>query len=52
MIQTMMRLSPLDDEYERQLLLQFDRTSRAVVLASVLQPQAQVNFSRDRILVR
>lgn len=41
MIRTLMRLSPLDDNYERQLLLQFDRTSRAVVLASVLSALAQ-----------
>ena len=41
MIRTLMRLSPLDDYYERRLLLQFDRTSRAVVLASVLSALAQ-----------
>jgi len=41
MIQTLMRLSPLDDEYEQKLLLQFDQTSRAVVLASVLSAIAQ-----------
>lgn len=41
MVQTMMRLSPLDDEYEQKLLLQFDKTSRAVVLASVLSALAQ-----------
>ncbi|MGV3484377.1 MAG: AI-2E family transporter [Planctomycetaceae bacterium] len=41
MVQTMMRLSPLDDEYERRLLMQFDQTSRAVVLASVLSALAQ-----------
>ena len=35
MIHTLMRLSPLDDRYEERLLLEFDRTSRAVVLASV-----------------
>ncbi|MCM2369382.1 AI-2E family transporter [Aporhodopirellula aestuarii] len=35
MIATLMRLSPMDDEYEHQLLMEFDRTSRAVVLASV-----------------
>ena len=40
-VQTMMRLSPLDDEYERKLLMQFDQTSRAVVLASVLSALAQ-----------
>lgn len=41
MLKTLMRLTPLDDEYERQLLLEFDRTSRAVVLASVLSALAQ-----------
>ena len=35
MIRTLMRLSPLDDRYEKRLLLEFERTSRAVVLASV-----------------
>lgn len=38
---TLMRLSPLDDNYERQLLIEFDRTSRAVVLASILSALAQ-----------
>jgi predicted PurR-regulated permease PerM len=41
MIESLMRLSPLDDTYERKLLLQFDQTSRAVVLASVLSALAQ-----------
>ncbi|TWU32861.1 AI-2E family transporter [Novipirellula artificiosorum] len=41
MIRTLMRLSPLDDNYERRLLLEFDRTSRAVVLASVLSALVQ-----------
>ncbi len=41
MIGTLMRLSPLDDHYERRLLLEFDRTSRAVVLASVLSAIVQ-----------
>lgn len=41
MIRTLMRLSPLDDEYEERLLRQFDRTSRAVVLATVLSAMAQ-----------
>ncbi len=41
MILTLMRLSPLDDEYEARLLLEFDRISRAVVLASVLSALAQ-----------
>ena len=41
MIRTLMRLSPLDDNYETRLLLEFDRTSRAVVLASVCSALAQ-----------
>ena len=41
MIQTLMRLSPLDDTYERKLLAQFDNTSRAVVLASLLSAIVQ-----------
>jgi predicted PurR-regulated permease PerM len=41
MIHTLMRLSPLDDAYEQRLLVEFDRTSRAVVLASVLSALVQ-----------
>ncbi len=41
MIRTIMRLSPLDDDYERRLLAEFDRTSRAVVLASILSALVQ-----------
>ncbi|MEO1618851.1 MAG: AI-2E family transporter [Planctomycetota bacterium] len=41
MVHTLMRLSPLDDEYERRLLGEFERTSRAVVLASVLSAVVQ-----------
>lgn len=41
MIRTLMRLSPMDDAYEHQLLMEFDRTSRAVVLASVLSAVVQ-----------
>ena len=41
MLRTLMRLSPLDDNYEARLLLEFDRTSRAVVLASVSSALAQ-----------
>ncbi|TWU01368.1 putative inner membrane protein [Neorhodopirellula pilleata] len=41
MITTLMRLSPMDDAYEHQLLMEFDRTSRAVVLASVLSAVVQ-----------
>ncbi len=41
MVRTLMRLSPLDDRYEHKLLIEFDRTSRAVVLATVLSALAQ-----------
>ncbi|MCX7425230.1 MAG: AI-2E family transporter [Planctomycetia bacterium] len=41
MISTVMRLSPLDDRYERQLVQEFDTITRAVVLASVLSAIAQ-----------
>ena len=41
MIHTLMRLSPLDDAYEEQLLIEFERTSRAVVLASFVSAFAQ-----------
>lgn len=41
MINTIMRLSPLDDTYEQELLLEFDRISRAVVLATVLSAITQ-----------
>lgn len=36
MIRTIMELSPLDDRYELELLAEFDRISRAIVLATVL----------------
>jgi len=36
MVHTVMRLSPLDDRYEEQLLGEFDSISRAVVLATLL----------------
>lgn len=36
MIRTIMALSPLDDKYELELLAEFDRISRAIVLATVL----------------
>ncbi|QDS98930.1 AI-2E family transporter [Adhaeretor mobilis] len=41
MIETLMRLSPLDDDYERELLDKFANVSRAVVLASLLSAVAQ-----------
>jgi len=41
MINTVMRLSPLDNRYEWQLIEEFDRTSRAVVLAAVVSAVVQ-----------
>ncbi|MCA9138579.1 MAG: AI-2E family transporter [Planctomycetales bacterium] len=41
MVHTLMRLSPLDDAYELRLLSEFEKTSRAVVLASVLSALVQ-----------
>lgn len=41
MIKSVMYLSPLDDAYEQELLLEFDRISRAVVLATVLSAIVQ-----------
>lgn len=41
MIEAVMRLSPLDDEYERELLDQFAGVSRAVVLATILSAIVQ-----------
>jgi predicted PurR-regulated permease PerM len=41
MVKTLMRLSPLDDHYEKQLVTEFDQISRAVVLATLLSAVAQ-----------
>ncbi|RMF45281.1 MAG: AI-2E family transporter [Planctomycetota bacterium] len=41
MLQAAMKMNPLDDEYERELLAEFDRISRAVVLATVLSAISQ-----------
>lgn len=41
MVSTVMRLSPLDEHYEKQLVQEFDTITRAVVLASVLSAIAQ-----------
>jgi predicted PurR-regulated permease PerM len=41
MVRTLMDLSPLDDRYEMELLAEFDRTSRAIVLATILSAVAQ-----------
>lgn len=41
MVRTIMDLSPLDDRYEMELLAEFDRTSRAIVLATILSAIAQ-----------
>ena len=41
MVRTMMHLSPLDDRYEEQLIVQFANVSRAVVLATLVSAVAQ-----------
>jgi predicted PurR-regulated permease PerM len=41
MIRALMRLSPLDDRYELELLDEFDRISRAVVVATLLSAVVQ-----------
>jgi predicted PurR-regulated permease PerM len=41
MIENVMRLSPLDDAHERELIEEFDRISRAVVLATLLSAVVQ-----------
>lgn len=41
MIETAMKLSPLDDRYERQLIQQFGMISRAVVLSTLLSAAVQ-----------
>ncbi len=41
MVDTIMRLSPLDDRYEHELLADFTNVSRAVVLATLLSAAAQ-----------
>ncbi|MFV2066678.1 MAG: AI-2E family transporter [Pirellulales bacterium] len=41
MINTIMRLSPLEDRYEEQLLAEFTKISRAVVVASLLSAFVQ-----------
>lgn len=41
MVHTLMELSPLDNRYEEELLKEFDRTSRAIVLATILSAVAQ-----------
>jgi predicted PurR-regulated permease PerM len=41
MLHTVMKLSPLREEYEWELLRQFDRASRAVVLAMILSSLTQ-----------
>ncbi|NLF68118.1 MAG: AI-2E family transporter [Candidatus Anammoximicrobium sp.] len=40
-IHTIMKLSPLDDQYEQELVREFDEVSRAVVLATLLSAIAQ-----------
>ena len=41
MVRTVMRLSPLDDQHEAELVSEFNRISRAVVLATILSAVAQ-----------
>ncbi len=41
MVRTIMALIPLDDRYEAELLMEFDRVSRAVVLATVFSAITQ-----------
>jgi predicted PurR-regulated permease PerM len=41
MIRTVMKLSPLEDHYEQELLSEFDKVSRAVVLATLLSAVVQ-----------
>jgi len=41
MLKAIMKLSPLDDRYEMELWMEFDRVSRAVVTATVLSAVAQ-----------
>jgi predicted PurR-regulated permease PerM len=41
MTQTIMRLSPLDDRYEEELLQEFSQISRAVVVATILSAVVQ-----------
>ena len=41
MIQSFMRLSPLDDRHEAELLEEFDKVSRAVVIATLLSALVQ-----------
>jgi predicted PurR-regulated permease PerM len=40
-IQALMKLSPLDDRYEQELVIEFESVSRAVVLATLLSAIAQ-----------
>ena len=41
MVRSMMKLSPLDDVYEKELLVEFDQISRAVVVATLLSAAVQ-----------
>ncbi len=41
MVRTVMRLSPLDDKYQQQLIEQFNTMTRAVVVATLLSAFAQ-----------
>jgi predicted PurR-regulated permease PerM len=41
MVRALMKLSPLDDRYEMELLIEFDRISRAIVLAMIFSAIVQ-----------
>jgi predicted PurR-regulated permease PerM len=41
MVRAVMQLSPMDNRYEQQLLMEFDRISRAIVLATILSAIVQ-----------
>jgi predicted PurR-regulated permease PerM len=41
MVRAIMQLSPMDNRYEQQLLMEFDRISRAIVLATILSAIVQ-----------
>jgi len=45
MVKTLMDLIPLDDRYEAELLMEFDRVSRAIVLATIFSAITQGLFA-------
>ena len=52
LIRSAMKLSPLDDNYERELIEEFDSISRAVVVATLLSAVAQGLLAGNWILFR